>query len=189
MGFLFGFPALFPNKCGVAEEEIGEVMTGPSRVSVRSALLLAVFCVVPHVRGQVIEMREVNGERIFCTISGLTSFESPCGLDGNYAYIFVGSVLSMTEVSKTEMRLQLTPTELLLGTPADELAIITNQGNCLPEIRLGDRWLFYLSEDKKSHEFVLAYGSPSGPIAEELGEAENRTHIDFQVPEPQAEKQ
>jgi hypothetical protein len=51
--------------------------------------------------------------------------------------------------------------EIFLGDPATELTARTNQGPCLPEIQPGDKWLFYLRRDEKSHELVLHYGSPS----------------------------
>jgi hypothetical protein len=37
----------------------------------------------------------------------------------------------------------------------------------LPEIRAGDRWLFYLWRDKESGNLLLTYGSGSGPVADE----------------------
>jgi hypothetical protein len=87
-------------------------------------------------------------------------------MDGSYAYIFVGSVLSTTERSDTEKRLELSLEEIFLGKNIGRLKVSTTQGACLPEIFPGDRWLFYLRHDDKTHEFLLDYGSPSKPIAD-----------------------
>ncbi|MGO9087289.1 MAG: carboxypeptidase-like regulatory domain-containing protein [Candidatus Sulfotelmatobacter sp.] len=99
-------------------------------------------------------------------LSGLKGWGSPCGTDGSYEYIFVGSVQSATEVSDTEKRLQLAPQEIFRGDPASSLTVTTSQGACLPEILPGDEWLFYLWRDDKTKELLLGYGGPSEPIAD-----------------------
>jgi hypothetical protein len=124
------------------------------------------FSVVPHGSAQIMEERQYHGTTITCMLSGLQGWGSPCGTDGNYAYIFVGSVLSATEISDTEKRLQITPEKIFLGDPATPLTVTTNQGACLPEILPGDQWLFYLQRDDKTNDLMLEYGSPSEPIAE-----------------------
>jgi hypothetical protein len=116
--------------------------------------------------GQIILLREYHGETISCAQSGLRGWGEPCGIDDDYAYIFLGSVLSATKISDTEMRLQLIPHEVFLGNAASQLTVTTNQGACLPQIAVGDEWLFYLQRDDKTHQLLLAYGSPSEPVAD-----------------------
>ena len=90
----------------------------------------------------------------------------PCGLDRNYEYIFIGSVLSATEISDSDWRLELSSEEVLFGSVPARLTVETNQGWCLPELRQGARWLFYIQRLSDSKELVLTYGSPSGPLPE-----------------------
>jgi hypothetical protein len=61
--------------------------------------------------------------------------------------------------------LQLSPQEIFRGDAVGRLLVTTNQGACLPEILLGDQWLFYLRRDENSGELLLDYGSPSNPVA------------------------
>lgn len=130
------------------------------------AVLTAALSSLPYAAGQIVEEREYRGKTIWCALSGLSGWGSPCGTDGNYVYIFVGSVLSVTEISETERSVQLTPHEVFLGDDASQLEVATNQGACLPELVAGDEWLFYLYRDDKTNELVLSYGSPSAPVAE-----------------------
>jgi hypothetical protein len=102
-----------------------------------------------------------------CTVGGgLRGFSSSCGIMNNYAYIFVGSIISATQISDIEKRLQLQPHEMFLGNAPDELTVITSRADCLQEIKPGDEWLFYLSSDRTTKQLVLEYGSPSGPIGD-----------------------
>ncbi|HLJ27214.1 MAG TPA: carboxypeptidase-like regulatory domain-containing protein [Candidatus Angelobacter sp.] len=137
----------------------------------RCATSIAVLAVVllstaPCLLAQMVVQREYHGKQILCGLSGLRGFASPCGLDGNYAYIFIGSVLSVAGQSDTEKRLQLRPQEIFLGAPVGELMVTTSQGDCLGDIQPGNRWLFYLQRDKATNQLVLAYGSPSGTFGE-----------------------
>lgn len=125
----------------------------------------ALICAMPHAAAQIIEEREYRGKTITCALSGLRGWGSPCGTDGDYAYIFVGSVVSATEISETEKRLQVLPQELFLGNANSELTVTTSQGACLPEIMPGDQWLFYLRRDAKTSELLMEYGDPNKPIA------------------------
>ena len=56
------------------------------------------------------------------------------------------------------------------GVPATQLTVVTEQDDCLPELRVREEWLFYLQRDEKAHSLVLAYGSLSKPIAEAAGD-------------------
>jgi Carboxypeptidase regulatory-like domain len=110
---------------------------------------------------------QVKGKTISCGRSGvLRRLGESCGLDVDYTYIFTGTVLSSTDISDTEKRLQVTPHEMFRGVTATQLTVVTEQDDCLPEFRAGEEWLFYLRRDEKAHSLVLAYGSLSKPIAE-----------------------
>jgi hypothetical protein len=100
-----------------------------------------------------------------CTVSEFRGFSSSCGIIKHYAYIFVGSIISIDQISDDEKRLQLQIHEIFLGNPTNELTVNTRQSNCLEEVRAGDEWLFYLYRDDTTKELLLAYGSPSGPVA------------------------
>lgn len=119
----------------------------------------------PRLGAQITELRDYHGKTISCMLSGLRGFAMPCGLDGDYAYILIGSVLSVADESDDEKRLRLQPEEIFLGDPAGELTVTTNQGDCLGEITPGDRWLFYLQRNDQTNQLTLAYGSGSGPVA------------------------
>ncbi len=132
---------------------------------------------IPRTCAQILEEREHRGKRITCIQSGLRGSTVPCGTDGNYAYVFVGSVLSVTEISDTEKRLQLLSEELFLGDATSPLTVTTSQGACLPEIQAGDKWLFYLRRERESDVLFLSYGGPSGPLAEANEDIEMLRHL------------
>lgn len=114
---------------------------------------------------QMIELHEINGKRISCVTSGLSGFGRPCGTDGGYASVFIGSVLSATDISDTEQRLWLRPEETFLGDPPSEITVTTQQGACLASFKPGDQWLFYLQNDRQEeNHLLLPYGSPSAPV-------------------------
>jgi hypothetical protein len=110
---------------------------------------------------------QVKGKSVSCGRGGaLRRLSEACELDDEYAYIFTGTVLSSSDISDTERRLQVAPHEMFGGVPASELTVLTEQDDCLPELRVGEEWFFYLQRDEKAHSLVLAYGSLSKPIAE-----------------------
>ncbi len=111
---------------------------------------------------QIIEIREYHGHRIDCVQSGLHGWSSSCGTDRGYEEIFAGSILTAVPVSERETELTLKPEEVFFGVPESIVKVRTGQGDCLPEFRAGDRWLFYLQKDTKTNDLILWYGSPSG---------------------------
>jgi Carboxypeptidase regulatory-like domain len=127
---------------------------------------LVLFGIARPLSSQIIEMREYKGKTISCGRSGLRGWGETCGLDADYTYIFTGTVLSRSDISDAEKRLQVTPHEMFRGVPATQLTVVTEQDDCLPELRVGEEWLLYLQRDEKAHSLVLAYGSLSKPIAE-----------------------
>jgi hypothetical protein len=134
--------------------------------------VIAVICLAPTLSAELTEIRVYHGKQIQCMHSGLrSSGGTVCGTFA-YARVFTGTVKSATEVSFTDKRLVLIPDEVFLGS-ASMVTAIVNQG-CLPpnepEIKAGDRWLFYLQspwrpgQDAQDQELVLPYDSRSGPL-------------------------
>lgn len=109
----------------------------------------AVAAMVPTLSAVVVEMREWDGKQIQCMHGGLGFFHPKfCGtLDYAYERVFVGTVQSVTEISDTDRRLDITPDEVFLGDSKGPASTTVNQA-CLtpndPEIKAGDKWLFYL---------------------------------------------
>jgi hypothetical protein len=127
---------------------------------------LVLFGVERRLSSQVIEMREDKGKTISCGRSGLSAWDGACPLDADeYTYIFTGTVLSTRDISDSDKRLEVTPHEIFRGVPASELTVVAEQDDCLPELRVGEEWLFYLRGNEKD-SLTLAYGSLSKPIAE-----------------------
>jgi hypothetical protein len=139
----------------------------PSRrtwaISLLVSGVISVFTVPPS-SAQEIEMREYRGKKIFCSV--WKGIETPCATRTAYTDVFIGSVLSTIETSNTELRLQVMPEEVFLGNATSRLTVNTQQGACLPALRPGEKWLFYLYADKKSKALVLRYGSPSKPVVD-----------------------
>lgn len=122
--------------------------------------------ITPAVSAQIIELRDYHGKQIACGRSGLHGFEMPCGIQTWYEDILIGSVLSVREVDDSERALEIAPEEVFYGNPPKAFTVTTNQGECLGDIAPGDRWLFYLRRNDETKELVLAYGSPSGSVAD-----------------------
>jgi len=98
--------------------------------------------------------------------SGLTSDLRDCGTRSNwYTYVFVGSISAMTPIANGEKRLQLAPEEVFLGEPRTPLTVVTSQAPCLPELAVGDRWLFFLRQENGKPITLDYYGNDSRPVA------------------------
>lgn len=147
----------------------------PSR---RLQVGLAVACVVPSLSGIVVESRQWHGQQIQCIHGGAWATRpKACGtLDYEYERVFTGTVLSVTEISDTERRLEIKPKEIFLGDSKDNVTAIVNQA-CLtpnnPEIKAGDKWLFYLRTDKsfadgkptaRNGQLEIPFDGPSKPL-------------------------
>jgi hypothetical protein len=114
----------------------------------------------------IIEDREYRGRKIMCVRSGLMGFSRSCGASEGYAQVFVGTVLSVVETPNNEFEIELMPEEVFRGDRRIRVSAKTNQGRCLPELKIGDKWLFYLQNDEKSGNVLLAFGGPSAPVKE-----------------------
>src|SRR6266481_9422353 len=132
----------------------------------RAFLVLAsVFSFFGIAPAQITELRQIGDKMVTCTRSGLTSSLKDCGMRSDwYAYIFVGAISAIRPILDDEKEIQITTQEVFSGKPASGLTIRTSQALCLPEIAVGDRWLFFLRE-QKGKPIVLDYGNDSRPLS------------------------
>jgi Carboxypeptidase regulatory-like domain len=132
--------------------------------------IVTVLTVVLAGRGaataQIDEFRKVDGKTIECLHSGLMSDLKDCGFHADwYAYVFVGSISAITPAAGEEKKIQITPEEIFHGEPPTPLTILTSQGACLPQIKVGDRWIFFLRKEDGKPIVLDYYGNISRPVA------------------------
>jgi hypothetical protein len=120
---------------------------------------------MPLLSAVIFEQREYHGKKITCAYSGIIGFPRQCGTQG-YSEVFTGTVRSPVDVGDTDKRLQLSPDQVFFGSPAAEVTATTNQACLRPEIKAGDKWLFYLYRDEKSDTLRMGYGGRSKPITQ-----------------------
>jgi len=130
-------------------------------------ILAVVLCYAGAAEAQIVDMRTVDGKTVMCMRSGLTSDLKDCGFRSDwYAYVFVGSISAITPTDNDEKEIQIIPEEVFHGNPAKPLTVMTSQGACLPKLEVGDRWLFFLRQEK-GKPIVLDYGgNDSIPVAD-----------------------
>jgi hypothetical protein len=132
--------------------------------------VLAVLALVVFCRGtagaQVISIKKVGDKTVMCMHSGLTSTLNDCGArPDSYTYAFVGLISAVAPIENDEKEIQIVPEEVFLGEPATPLKVLTSQADCLHELKVGDRWLFYLRNVKGSQIVLDFYGNDSLPLA------------------------
>ena len=138
---------------------------------------LLVFSAFGSAAAQITELREIDGKMIACTRSGLMSDLNDCGTRKDwYAYVFVGSITTIVPTNKGEKKLQITPEEVFHGEPLSPLTVITSQGECLPKMAVGDRWLFFLRQEP-GKPIVLGYGGDTLPLAQAQKQIETLRHL------------
>lgn len=126
---------------------------------------LAVVFVVPSLSGVIVELREWHGNQIQCIHGGAwATAPKPCGtVDYWYERVFTGTVRSVTEISDIDRRLEISPEENFLGDSKGTVTATVNQA-CLtpndPEIKAGDRWLFYIRANE------IPFDGPSKPLSQ-----------------------
>lgn len=132
----------------------------------RVCMILALFFSSLGVgRTQIVEFRQIGDKMVTCTRSGLASSLKDCGRPNWYAYVFVGTISAIRPIQNDEKEIQITPEEVFSGKPSSPLTVQTSQALCLPEITVGDRWLFFLREEK-GKPIVLDYGgNDSRPVS------------------------
>ena len=126
---------------------------------------LAVVFVVPSLSGVIVELREWQGNQLQCIHGGAwATAPKPCGtVDYGYERGFTDTVRSVTEISHTDRRLEISPEENFLGDSKGTVTATVNPA-CLtpndPEIKAGDRWLFYIRANE------IPFDGPSKPLSQ-----------------------
>lgn len=122
---------------------------------------------------QIITIQKVGDKTVTCMHTGLTSSVKDCGFRGNwYTYVFVGVISAVDPAENGERAVQIVPEEVFLGEPESPLTVLTSQVDCLHELKVGDRWLFYIRKTKGNPIVLDYYGNDSLPVAaaqEQLG--------------------
>jgi hypothetical protein len=139
--------------------------------------------VVPSLSALIVEDREYHGKKVRCIHGGAWITETRLGVYHRariYEKVFTGTVQSAVEITDTDKRLEITPDEVFLGDAAGEITATVNQAclpENLPEIKAGDRWVFYLRTGKYLHPeanppyissdgLMVPFDSPSKPVSE-----------------------
>jgi hypothetical protein len=131
------------------------------------AMLAAALCCVSAADAQIVYDQTVDGKTVTCMRSGLTSDLKDCGFQSDsYTYVFVGSIAAITPAENDEKNIQILPEEVFHGNPARPLTVITSQGACLPKLQVGDRWLFFLRQQKDKPIVLDYYSNDSIPVAD-----------------------
>jgi len=104
-----------------------------------------------------------------CSRSGLKGMGSDCGTE-YYDSVFTAEILSVTSEPNNELRLTLRPQKIFKGKPEVGVQVITSQWRCLPPMRAGDSWLFFLKQNRDSKELIVSYGGRSGPVEDKKQE-------------------
>lgn len=145
--------------------------------------VLAAVCVVPSLSAIITETREYRGKKVTCLHGGASGAQNTLGVYSRarlYGQVFTGTVQSAVEVTDTDKRLQITPDEIFLGDVPREITALVNQAcmaKNLPEIKAGDKWLFYLLAIQHLHPeakpayittegLMLSFDSPSKPVSQ-----------------------
>ena len=116
--------------------------------------------------GQIIILKPVGDKTVQCMHTGLSSDLRDCGVQSDwYAYVFVGTISSVTPMEDGEKELHIIPLEIFRGEPPNPLVVRTSQGACFDKpLDVGDHWLFYL---RSGNPIVLDfYGNISSPVAD-----------------------
>jgi hypothetical protein len=127
--------------------------------------VLALASGVTFLSAVVVTGRQYHGKEVRCIHGGSWYQVLALGVYSRargYERVFTGTVQSATDISDTDKRLEITPDEVLRGDAVGEVTATVNEA-CIPEdlpdIKAGDKWLFYLS-----HNMML--GEPSKPVSQ-----------------------
>jgi len=130
------------------------------------AVLTMVFSGLGIAGAQIVSTFEKDGKTVTCMHSGLMSDLNDCGVRSDwYTYVFVGSISAITPAKDDEKRIQVIPEEVFSGEPASPLSVLTSQAPCLPDLAVGDRWLFFFRKENGKPIVLDFYGNDSRPVA------------------------
>ena len=132
---------------------------------VLAVLVVALSC-LGSASAQIIGEITVGNKKFTCVHSGLMSDLNDCGVRSDwYTYVFVGSISSITPAKGDEKKIQIIPEEVFHGEPGTPFTVLTSQAPCLPELAVGDRWLFFLRKVAGKPIVLDFYGNDSRPAA------------------------
>jgi len=155
----------------------------PSRKLRVFVFILAFHCVVPYLSAVFVEGRLYHGKQVQCVHGGAWISERNMGAYSRARLykeqVFTGTVQSAVEISLTDKRLQIIPDEILFGDVAREIIATVNQAclpENLPEIKAGDKWLFFLRTKQYLHPdanppyittdgLMVDFESPAKPVS------------------------
>jgi len=131
------------------------------------ALLIVLVTSFGSVGAEIIEIKKVGNKTVSCMRTGLMSEVNDCGAHADwYSYVFVGSISGIATAENDENEIQIIPEEVFHGEPATPLRVRTSQAACWPAMAVGDRWLFFLREEKGKPVVLDYYGNDSRPVAD-----------------------
>jgi len=110
----------------------------------------------------------------------MDSMSGDCGTQ-SYDAVFIAKILAVRQMHGdsgqhaanalgatpgSDLRLTVEPEEVFKGHPPREMQLSAEQGECFPEIRVGDDWLFFGKRSARASELEISYYSsnPSGPV-------------------------
>lgn len=130
----------------------------PSRKWRMLVTLVAFVHLVPHLSAVVVESRMYHGKKVNCVHGGAWYSQRSLGAYSRariyHELVVVGTVQSVVEISFADRRLRIVPEEILFGEIAGDITATVNQAclaEDLPEIKAGDKWLFFLRPIKHLH--------------------------------------
>jgi len=156
----------------------------PSRKWRLLVFVLAFISIAPHLSAVVVEGRWYHGKQVQCVHGGAWISQRNLGLYSRARLykeqVFTGTVQSAIETSFTDKRLQIIPDEILLGGVAREITATVDQAclpENLPEIKAGDKWLFFLRMKQYLHPdanppyittdgLMVDFESPAKPVSQ-----------------------
>jgi hypothetical protein len=131
------------------------------------AVAIVLLSCIGIARPEIIEIKKVGDKTIMCMHTGLTSDLKDCGVRSDwYTYVFIGSISTINPTGKDENNIQIVPEEVFEGVLTSPLTVVTSQRLCLPEMAVGDRWLFFLRKEKGKPIVLDYYANDSRPVAD-----------------------
>jgi hypothetical protein len=123
---------------------------------------------VPLAEGQVVVEHGDWGspDSYTCSYDGLKGMGQDCGTKYD-VMVLTAEILSISLAPDNEFRIALRPETVFKGAPTVGMEILTSQRLCLPEMKIGDSWLFTLFRAGESKDLILGYGTRSGPVSDE----------------------
>lgn len=153
----------------------------PRRIYGLLSILMAFAFGAPLVPAVVVEGRWYHGQHVQCIHGGAWFSETQLGVYSRarlYEQVFTGTVQSAVEASFTDKRLEIIPDEVFLGDVSARVTATVNQAclpTNLPEIKAGDKWLFFARTKKYLHPdakppyittdgLEVVFDSPAKPV-------------------------